>query len=132
MDEEAAPKASASVRAIVAEDFLHMQEALVACLQNIPDVLVVATAFNGREALEKVLQLLPDLAIVDLQMPAMDGFQLLRHLRKLYPAMHLVAVSGHQSPAIEEEALKAGANAFVSKSQLPYGLVTVVEKLLAR
>ena len=129
--DQARSRTHGPVRALVAEDFVHMQAALVDCLQSMPDVLVVATAVNGREALDKVHQLLPDLAIVDLQMPVMDGFKLLRELRRFYPKMHLVAVSGHQSPAIEQEAIHAGANAFVSKSQLPYGLVSTLEKLLS-
>jgi DNA-binding NarL/FixJ family response regulator len=132
VSDEESPRAAGQIRALVAEDFLHMQEALVACLHSMPDVSVVGTAFNGQEALEKVRQLLPDLAIIDLQMPVMDGFQLLRQLRQLYPRMRLVAVSGHQSPAIEEEALKAGADGFVSKNQLPDGLTNKVEQLLAR
>jgi DNA-binding NarL/FixJ family response regulator len=131
VDESAVPRTNGPIRALVAEDFLHMQEALVACLQDIPNVQVVATAFNGREALEKVQQMRPELAIVDLQMSVMNGFQLLAKLRQLYPGMQLVAISGHQSPTIEEEALKAGANAFVSKSQLPYSLISTVQKLLA-
>jgi len=131
MVDDARARDSAPVRALVAEDFIHMQEALVACLQTMPGVLVVATALNGHEALEKVRQLSPDLAVVDLQMPVMDGFKLMRELRKDYPAMILVAVSGHSSPAIEQEAVRAGANAFVSKSQLPYGLTSTVEKLLS-
>ncbi len=119
------------VRALVAEDFVSMQVALVECLQSMPGVEVVGTAFNGREALEKAREVEPNLAVVDLQMPVMNGFVLMRELRRLYPEIRLVAVSGHQSPAIAQEAIGAGANAFVSKSQLPGGLVETVEKLLS-
>jgi DNA-binding NarL/FixJ family response regulator len=131
VSEVSSPRKPGPVRALVAEDFIHMQNALVACLQTIPDVQVVATALNGREALEKVRQTTPDLAVVDLQMPVMNGFRLMQELRRVYPDMVLVAVSGHQSPAIEQEALSAGADAFVSKTQLPSGLVNTVERLLA-
>ena len=118
------------IRALVADDFVHMQDALASCLESLPRVQVIAKALNGKEALEQVRQHLPDLAIVDLQMPVMDGFKLLRELRRSYPTMRLVAVSGHTSPAIQQEALAAGADAFVSKGQLPYSLVSTVEKLL--
>lgn len=131
MVDEATMDDTVLVRALVAEDFVHMQEALVACLETIPNVAVVGTAFNGQEALEKIRQLTPKLAVVDLQMPVMDGFKLMRELRREYPGMVLVAVSGHNSPAVEQEALHAGANAFVSKSQLPYGLTSTIEKLLS-
>lgn len=118
------------VRVLVADDFPHMQQALVDCVQRIPGVQVVATAGDGRTALEKVKQCQPELAIVDLQMPIMDGFKLLRELRRSYPAMWLIAISGHQSSAIAAEAVSAGANSFVSKNELPHGLVSAVEKLL--
>ena len=122
--------ATVSVTALVADDFPHMQEALVACLQNMPGVQVVATAENGQIALAKVHELKPGLAIVDLQMPVMDGFKLLRELRQTYPAMRLVAISGHESSAVAAEAIAAGANAFVSKSELPDGLIGAIQKLL--
>lgn len=115
---------------LVADDYPHMQEALVACLGTLPAVQVVATAFNGEEALDEARKYKLGLAVVDLQMPVMDGFKLLRELRKEYPSMRLVAVSGHQSPAIAAEAVAAGADTFVSKNELPFGLITAVEKLI--
>jgi DNA-binding NarL/FixJ family response regulator len=120
----------AQMLTLVADDYPHMQEALVACLGMLPAVKVVATALNGQEALDKTRKYTLGLAIVDLQMPVMDGFKLLRELRKQYPAMRLVAVSGHESPAVAAEAIAAGADSFVSKDDLPFGLVAAVEKLL--
>jgi CheY-like chemotaxis protein len=118
------------VRALVVDDFVSMQQALAVCLQALPGIEVVGTALNGKEALEKVPILKPDLAIVDLQMPVMDGFQLMRHLRRDYPQIRLIAVCVHGSAAIEQEALAAGAHAFVSKSAIPLELVSKVEALL--
>lgn len=118
------------VRALVVDDFVSMHQALIVCLQSLPGIEVVGTALNGQEALEKVPLLKPDLAIVDLQMPVMDGFQLMRHLHHQYPHIRLVAVCGHASAAIEKEALAAGAHAFVSKTTLPQGLLSKVEALL--
>ncbi|HUN90109.1 MAG TPA: response regulator transcription factor [Terriglobales bacterium] len=123
--------ANRQVRAVVADDFPHMQEALVSCLQTVPGVEVVATALNGRDALDKIKQFTPCLAIIDLQMPIMDGFKLLREVRKGFPGMRLVAVSGHYSSAVVAEAISAGADVFVSKDELPHGLVNAVAKLVA-
>lgn len=117
---------SRSVRTIVVDDFASMQQALTACLEALPNVEVVGTALNGQEALDLIPKLSPDLAIVDLQMPVMDGFQLMRHVRRDYPNIRLVAVCGHASSAIEQEALAAGAHAFVAKGTLPQGLLTKV------
>jgi DNA-binding NarL/FixJ family response regulator len=119
------------IRTLIADDFVHMQTALAECLQAIPNIVVVGSVGNGQEALDQLPELKPDLAIVDLQMPIMDGFRLLRELRRRHPEMRLIAVSGHQSPAVEKEAISAGANGFVSKSQLPDGLIKIVERVLA-
>ena len=108
-----------------------MQTALVNCLKSVPCVTVVATALNGQEALDKASKQTVELAVVDLQMPVMDGFKLMRELRRVYPAIRLVAVSGLYSPAVAAEAIAAGADACVSKNELPFGLVSTVEKLLA-
>jgi DNA-binding NarL/FixJ family response regulator len=123
-------RAQKVVRVLVVDDFVSMHEALTTCLGALEQLEVVGTALNGKEALEKVAELKPDLAIVDLQMPVMDGFQLMRHLRRDYPQIRLVAVCGHASAAVEKEAIAAGAHAFVSKSALPTGLLTKVEAVL--
>lgn len=120
-----------TVHALIADDFPHMHEALASCLETLPGVLVVAKALNGKDALEKAKGLNLGLAIVDLQMPIMDGFKLLRELRRSYPSIRLVAISGHHGPAIAAEAISAGADAFVSKNELPDGLTAAVTNLLA-
>lgn len=120
------------IRALVVDDFESMRQALTVCLEALDSIEVVGTAQNGQEALEKIALLKPNLVIVDLQMPVMDGFQLMRHLREEHPVMRLVAVCGHASPAIEQEALSAGAHAFVSKNTLPQGLTSKVQAILPR
>ena len=123
--------ATKQVRVVVADDFPNMRDALVSCLGSVPGIEVVGTALNGREALDVVRRHEPSLAIVDLQMPVMDGFKVLRELRRAYPAMRLVAVSGHFSPAVAAEAMSAGADAFVAKNELPHGLLDAVTQLIS-
>lgn len=118
-------------RVLVADDYPSMQQALVSCLEALDDVEVVGTAANGQEALSQALSLHPQIVIADLQMPVMDGFQLTRELRKQCPDIHVIAVSGHYSHAIEKEAIGAGAKAFVSKVGLPEALIAAVQSLLA-
>jgi DNA-binding NarL/FixJ family response regulator len=118
------------VRALVADDFPSMQQALVNCLQTIPGVMVVGTASNGQEALQKSVDLKPDVVVADLLMPVMNGFQLFGKLRQSLPGIRLIAVSGHYSPVIEGEAIAAGADAFVTKSGLPADLVGTLQRLL--
>jgi two-component system, chemotaxis family, protein-glutamate methylesterase/glutaminase len=130
MPQERPSAAIQRVRTLVVDDFASMQQALTACAESVAGVEVVGTAFNGKEALDKTALLKPDLVIVDLQMPVMDGFQLMRHLRRDYPHVRLVAVCGMASQIVEREALSAGADAFVAKTTLPQGLVTKLEAVL--
>jgi DNA-binding NarL/FixJ family response regulator len=116
--------------ALVADDYPHMQEALVACLSAVPGIQVVATALNGQEAVEQAAKHKLWIAVLDLQMPVMDGFRALRELRREYPSLKLIAVSGHQSPAVAAEAVAAGADTFVSKNDLPFGLIDAVKQFL--
>lgn len=118
------------IRAIVADDHPVMRQALVSCLLSLPGVEVVGTASNGQEALAKSAELKPDLVVADLLMPVMNGFELLKALRETYPAIRLVAVSGHNSSAIATEAVSAGANAFIPKNGLPQDLIHALEDLL--
>jgi CheY-like chemotaxis protein len=118
------------VRTLVVDDFESMLTALSSCLELLDGVEVVGTALNGKEALEKVALLQPDLVIADLQMPVMDGFQLMRRLKQEYPEIRLVAVCGHASATIEREAIAAGAHAFVPKNTLPEGLLSKVQAML--
>ncbi len=118
------------MRVLVADDFESMQQALVSSLLTLDNLEVVGTALNGQDALVKSSLLLPDIVVADLQMPVMDGFKLMRELKKSYPQIRLIAVSGHSSPAIQKEAAAAGADAFVSKIGLPTDLVIAVKQLL--
>jgi CheY-like chemotaxis protein len=73
------------------------------------------TAPNGREALALVEQHRPDLILTDLRMPGMDGLVLLRAIKRLSPPTPVVIFSGYSSEATAQEALEAGAAAFVGK-----------------
>ena len=121
----------AKCRVLVVDDYPSMQQALVSCLEAVDGVEVVGTAANGQEALRQALCLHPQIVIADLQMPVMDGFQLTRELRRQCPEINVIAVSGHYSHAIENEAIAAGAKAFVSKVGLPEALIAAVQSLLA-
>jgi DNA-binding NarL/FixJ family response regulator len=121
--------ASATRRVLIADDYPSMQQALASCLETLDRFEVVGTAANGKEALELMPSLNPDVIIADLQMPVMDGFQLLRQARQRCPKIHLIAISGHFSPVIEKEALAAGADAFISKVGLPQALINALAPL---
>lgn len=77
---------------------------------------VVGEADNGEQGLEMVDQLRPDLVLMDVQMPGIDGFEATRRIMELDDPPHVLILSTHESGGFEEPALAAGAFAFLAKS----------------
>jgi len=90
---------------------------------------VSGEAANGREAIEKAEQLKPDLIVLDLAMPVMNGLEAARDLQRLLPSLPLVMFTNFNSPQLTNEALSAGVSAVVSKSELA-GSVAEIQALL--
>jgi CheY-like chemotaxis protein len=77
--------------------------------------LETTLAFGGEEALEAVRENEPDLILLDLKMPGMDGMEVLRQVRKAFPRVQVVMLTGHKSAKAEEEARHLGAYAYLGK-----------------
>jgi DNA-binding NarL/FixJ family response regulator len=90
---------------------------------------VCGEAANGRDALEKVHQLKPDLVVLDLSMPGMNGIEAARELKRLSPSLHLVMFTTFTTPRLTRETSSAGISAVVSKSE-PATLVREIQALL--
>jgi CheY-like chemotaxis protein len=93
--------------------------------------LCVETANNGRAALEYMKGCEPDVVVTDLQMPEMDGLELIRRVRTQHPGVPVVLMTAHGSEELAVEALEAGAANYVPKSALPERLLDTVEHVLA-
>ena len=93
----------------------------------------VAEATNGEEAIEKTLELLPDIILMDLALPKMDGWEATRRLKADEQTRHIpiVALTGHALAGHAEGARQAGCDAFVTKPCLPDALVTEIERMLS-
>jgi CheY-like chemotaxis protein len=93
----------------------------------------VAEAANGIEALEKTRELMPDIILMDLALPKMDGWEATRRLKADDRTKHIpiVALTGHALAGHAEGARQAGCDAFVTKPCLPDALVTEIERMLS-
>jgi two-component system response regulator NreC len=91
---------------------------------------VCGEAENGREGVAKAIELKPDLIILDLSMPLMNGFEAAEEIRRLAPNTKIVIFSMHDSRQISEQALRSGADAYVVKSSLFGELENVIHSLL--
>jgi CheY-like chemotaxis protein len=118
-------------RVIVAEDDEAFLEALEAVLQADGRFAVVGRASNGREAVELVERLKPDLVVMDIEMPVMDGIEATRVLRQRLPALPVIAISGHDYEERVLEIRSAGADDYVRKARLEEELPTVAASLVS-
>jgi DNA-binding NarL/FixJ family response regulator len=92
---------------------------------------VVGEAMNGREAVEKANRLKPDVAILDISMPDLDGLQATRLIRDAVPTTEVVVLTMHESDQMVRRVLDAGALGYVLKSDLPTQLVKAVKDVSA-
>jgi DNA-binding NarL/FixJ family response regulator len=107
-----------------------MRRGIRALLSGDSDWDIAAEAQDGREAVEKVQELHPDLVVLDLTMPVMNGLEAAKEIRRVAPATKILIFSMHESPQITREAREAGADAFLSKSAMAEELPLLVKRLL--
>lgn len=103
-----------SIRVYIADDVPDVRELLRAQLASDPDLEVVGEAADGRTALAGILDTEPDVAVLDLSMPRLDGLEVLRRLRSLRAAVRVLLVSAG-TPAQDVQAREAGGDGFLSK-----------------
>src|SRR4051812_31653912 len=93
--------------------------------------LKIEYAANGVEALQKIEQAHPDVVVSDLQMPEMDGLELVGHIRSRFPLIPVILMTAHGSEDVAVQALARGAASYVPKGKLAQELPDVVESVLA-
>lgn len=116
---------------LVVEDYQDAREMYAAYLSF--SGYRVAEATNGVEAIEKTLELMPDIILMDLALPRMDGWEATRRLKMDERTRHIpiVALTGHALAGHAEGARQAGCDAFVTKPCLPDALVAEIERMLS-
>jgi DNA-binding NarL/FixJ family response regulator len=102
-------------RVIVVDDQTIVREGLVLLLGLLPDIEVVGAAANGEDALRLVAEHRPDIVLMDLRMPHMDGVEATRQVRALYPDIHVVVLTTYSDDASVFAALSAGARGYLTK-----------------
>ena len=126
---EAAEIYSSPIRIVMADDeplFVNMVQAMLAAEENIE---IVGTAPDGRAALELVERLDPDVVILDVSMPVMDGIEATQAIRERRPDACILILTGGTTPGDVDRARKAGAAAYVTKDQIATDLVAEIRNL---
>ena len=116
-------------RLAIVDDHDLAREGLRDMLADAPDIEVVGEASNGREALLLCSRLQPDLVLMDVRMPEMDGLAATRELKQRHPQISVMMVTMHENPDYLLEALKAGAAGYVLKDGLRQEVVTAVRRV---
>jgi DNA-binding NarL/FixJ family response regulator len=115
-----------TTRILVVDDHPIVRHGLKTLLNGYPAWEVIAEAEDGIEAVEKACALRPDLIILDVSMPRMNGLEACRRIRKSAPECEVLIVTQHDSPQMMREALDAGARGYVVKSNAARDLLAAV------
>lgn len=117
------------IRVLVADDSPNALRSVCKFLKFQGEFELAGTARDGNHALYQAGRFRPDLVLIDLSMPQMNGLEATRELRKAFPEMRVLVYSQLSGLALKEECLRWGAHGFVEKSQMPETLMDEVHRL---
>ena len=115
-----------NIRVIVAEDHATVREGLKLIINAQSDMEVVADAEDGRTAIELAQKLQPDVALMDISMPGLNGLKATAKLKDCCPEVHVLAVTRHKDDGYLQQVLKAGASGYVLKQSPPAELLHAI------
>jgi two-component system nitrate/nitrite response regulator NarL len=122
---------SAAVRVLVVEDFAAFRQFICLTLGNSPDFRVIGEASDGLEALQTAVELRPDLILLDIGLPSLNGIEVARQLRSLVPESIIVFLTQESSADVVQEALSQGARGYVLKNMVLADLFAAAEAVLS-
>ena len=115
------------IKVLIADDHTLVRQGIRSLLALAADIDIVGEAADGREAVEKVRQLGPDVVLMDLAMPNMGGLEATRRIRREFPATKVLAVTQYDDSEYVIPVMEAGARGFVTKMASPLELATAVQ-----
>ncbi len=118
------------LRIMIADDHELVRRGARGVLHSRPGWRVVGQAANGRVAVEKTIKLKPDVAILDISMPELDGVEAVRQIRQAVPDTKVLVLTMHESDQMVQRALDAGAHGYILKSDLTDSLLKGVSAVV--
>ena len=114
------------IKVLTVDDHPLLREGIAAVLEGQPDLQLVGEATNGREAIDKFRACLPDVVLMDLQMPEMNGLDAIAAIRSEYPDARIVVLTTYKGDTQAIRAFKAGASGYLLKSMLRKELLETI------
>jgi two-component system, NarL family, response regulator NreC len=117
------------IKLLMVDDHEIVRAGLRMLLQAQPDIQIVGEADNGRDAVAKARELQPDIVLMDISLPDIDGFEATRQIKRALPNVAILALTMHESDEYFFKMLNAGASGYVPKKAAPTDLVTAIHMI---
>ena len=115
-----------TIRVLLADDHTIVRKGLRSLLDEEPNINVIAEAEDGREAVEKALELLPDVVVMDISMPLVNGLEATRTILRQNPQIKIIVLTVHTDSEYIFQILNAGSSGYLVKNSAPEELVTAI------
>jgi DNA-binding NarL/FixJ family response regulator len=119
----------ANVRVLIADDHEVLREGVQRIIEREPDMQVCGTAGTGREAVSQAEQLSPDVVLLDIGLPELNGLEAARQIRQILPKTEVLIFTAHETDELIKDSFQAGAKSFVLKSETSACLIEAIRSL---
>ena len=120
-----------TIRVVIVDEHEMVVNSLKIMFENLSGIEIIGRAVNGAEAIDQAGELLPDVILMDINMPVMDGLPATRLIRKEYPQIKVVILTASTLEADKQAALEAGAHSYVRKEGSSLELVEAIRKVVS-
>ena len=117
------------IKVLLADDHSIVRAGLRRIVEESGDMEVIAEADDGREAIQLVEKTDPDVAVIDISMPGLDGLEVISQLQTIYPELPILVLTMHEEGQYVVRAIQAGAMGYLTKHSAPEQLVTAIRKI---
>ncbi|MCG8427487.1 MAG: response regulator transcription factor [Chromatiales bacterium] len=118
------------LKVFIAEDHTILREGLKSLLQTDSDIEIVGEAVNGHEAIQSIIKLCPDLVLMDLSMPHINGTEVINSVKRREPDIKIIALTVHKSEEYVRATLNAKADGYVLKEDTHQELLTAIKSVM--
>ena len=125
----ATPAEMKPVRILIADDHQVVREGVRALIEREPEFEVCGAATNGREAVDLARKTKPDVVVLDITMPELDGVDATRQIKRVLPKTEVVVFSAHSSEDVVEQVFAAGAKSYIGKSDANRDLIAAIKSV---